>query len=248
MVLKNCSDINEGNWLQLLFHFFLLMGIVSWDIGMSFFLLCFSFLIEVFSFCTFTETFAIGLQNWFDHKRIDFEVFPCNVAFFVEFWSAWTEICKNCTNFFPFRRRQIFSIVSLRGILVCSLKMFVLFSRWILQYRLITYSNAMQRWFLSFLRHPVHFDRNLWLSISLIPSEIQLVRFQSFVVTVFWDSYSYTVEIVFWMKLMEPVDKPARWWPWSCLIFVYGLRRLHKTWSLWDAYISLTRCSKIVPT
>ena len=132
LVLKNCSDINEGNWLQLLVHFIVLMGVVSSVIGMSFFLLCFRFLIEVFSFCTFTETFAIGFQNWFDHKWIDFEVFQWKMAFFVDFLSVWTDICNNCSNLFPFWRHQIFSIVSLRGILVCSLKMLVPFSLWIL--------------------------------------------------------------------------------------------------------------------
>ena len=47
--------------------------------------------------------------------------------------------------------------------------------------------------------------------------------------TVFWCSTSYTVIIVFWMMLMEPVDAPARWWPWACLKCVSGLRRLEKT-------------------
>ena len=127
LVLKNCSDINEGKWLQVLFHFFVLMGKVSWDIGVSFFLLCFRFLIEVFSFCTFTETFAIGFQNWFDNKWIDFEVFHCNMAFFVDFFSVWTEICNNYWNLFPFWRDRILSEVSLTEILVCSLKMLVVF-------------------------------------------------------------------------------------------------------------------------
>ena len=36
LVLKSCSDINEGNWLQLLFYFNVLMGIVALVIGMSF--------------------------------------------------------------------------------------------------------------------------------------------------------------------------------------------------------------------
>ena len=38
LVLKYCSDIIEGNWLQLLFHFIVLMGIVVSVIGMSFFI------------------------------------------------------------------------------------------------------------------------------------------------------------------------------------------------------------------
>ena len=37
LVLKYGSDINEGNWLQLLFYFIVLMGIVHSVIGMSFF-------------------------------------------------------------------------------------------------------------------------------------------------------------------------------------------------------------------
>ena len=37
LVLKYGSDINEGNWLQLLFYFIVLMNIVASVIGMSFF-------------------------------------------------------------------------------------------------------------------------------------------------------------------------------------------------------------------
>ena len=43
MVLKYGSDIIEGNLLQLLVHFFLLMGIGASVIGMSFFQLRFRF-------------------------------------------------------------------------------------------------------------------------------------------------------------------------------------------------------------
>ena len=37
LVLKYGSDISEGNWLQLLFYFIVLMGIVAYVVGMSFF-------------------------------------------------------------------------------------------------------------------------------------------------------------------------------------------------------------------
>ena len=37
LVLKYGSDINEGNWLQLLFYFIVLIGRVASVIGMSFF-------------------------------------------------------------------------------------------------------------------------------------------------------------------------------------------------------------------
>ena len=36
-VLKCGSDINEGNWLQLLFYFFVLVGKFAFVVGMSFF-------------------------------------------------------------------------------------------------------------------------------------------------------------------------------------------------------------------
>ena len=43
LVLKYGSDINEGNWLQPLFYFILLMGSVGFVVGVSFFQLCFRF-------------------------------------------------------------------------------------------------------------------------------------------------------------------------------------------------------------
>ena len=75
LVLKYGSDINEGNWLQLLFYFIVLMGTVASVIRMSFIQLCFRFRIEVFSYCTFTETFSIWFRKWFDHQWIDCGVF-----------------------------------------------------------------------------------------------------------------------------------------------------------------------------
>ena len=35
---------------------------------------------EVFSYCTLTETFAIGIQNWFDHKWIHFCFFFVDIC------------------------------------------------------------------------------------------------------------------------------------------------------------------------
>ena len=43
MVLKYGSDINEGNWLQLLFYFIALTGIIASIIEMSFLQLSFRF-------------------------------------------------------------------------------------------------------------------------------------------------------------------------------------------------------------
>ena len=47
--------------------------------------------------------------------------------------------------------------------------------------------------------------------------------------TVFRCSTSYTVIIVLWNMLMEPVIALARWWPCGCLKCVSGLRRREET-------------------
>ena len=129
LLLKFCSYLNEGIWLQLLFCFIIMMNLVSSVVGMSFFHLCFRFWVEVFSNCTFTETFASGLQNWFDHKWIDFGGFFLNMVIFVDLLSAWTEVCMNSSNLFPFWLHQVFSITSLKDTLVCCSNVFVLFSQ-----------------------------------------------------------------------------------------------------------------------
>ena len=74
--------------------------------------------------------------NWIPKviwPRMDwFWIFCWKMASFVDFISVWTEICKNCSIVVLFWRHEIFSMFSLRGILVCSLKMLVLFSHRIL--------------------------------------------------------------------------------------------------------------------
>ena len=64
---------------------------------------------------------------------------------------------------------------------------------------------------------------------SLTTSENPLVRFPFLVITVFWDSTSYTVINVLWKMLKEPVDATARWWHCACLKCVSGLEKLEKT-------------------
>ena len=63
--------------------------------------------------------------------------------------------------------------------------------------------------------------------------------FSKFCVSVFWDSNSYTVIIVFWMTLMEPLNASACWWPCAGLKCVSGLRRLEKT-------LNFLRCIHVI--
>ena len=62
--------------------------------------------------------------------------------------SAWNKICKNCSILFLFRRHHVFSIISLRGLLVCSSKVPVLFSHMVFLCRLMSFINAIQLYFL----------------------------------------------------------------------------------------------------
>ena len=122
-------------WRRLVTAFLLLHCINGYSclhyLNEFFFQLCFRFKIEVFSYSSFTETFAIGFQKWFDHKWIDFGVFCWKMASFVDFISVWTEICEKCSIVF-LSWHQIFAMFSLRGILVCSSKMLLLFSHRVL--------------------------------------------------------------------------------------------------------------------
>ena len=59
-----------------------LMGIVTADIGMSFFSYVSGFRLKFFSYCTLTERFATGFQKWFDHEWIDFGFFLLGNGFF----------------------------------------------------------------------------------------------------------------------------------------------------------------------
>ena len=104
--------------------------------------------------------------------------FLWKMASFVDFISVWTEICKNCAFIILPWRHQFFSLFSFMGNLVCSLKMLVLFSHRNLQYRLISYSNAMQLYFLPlFVFQPIFLlssGKTLWLLLKIINSVFQV--------------------------------------------------------------------------
>ena len=92
----------------------------------------FSAVFQVLDWISLVLRFAIGFQKWFDHEWNYFGIFCWKMASFVDFISVWTEICKNCSIVILFWRHQLFWVFSLRGILVCSLKMLVLLSHRIL--------------------------------------------------------------------------------------------------------------------
>ena len=72
LVLKSGSDINEGNWLQVLFYFIVLMGIVTAVIGIRFFAAVFhvldwSFLLLHFdgNVCNWIPKVIWARMDWF---------------------------------------------------------------------------------------------------------------------------------------------------------------------------------------
>ena len=101
LVLNFCSVLNERNWLQLLFYFIMLMGVVALVYGMSFFIYV----------PGFSSKFSRNAVSW---KRLQLESktdltttaffwrFLWNKPRFVDFISAWTQNCINCSVFILF--------------------------------------------------------------------------------------------------------------------------------------------------
>ena len=219
--------------------------LVAWSLEWDFFQ-CFKFCNKIFSYCFFTETFPIGFQKWFDHDWNIFVVFCWNTSRLVDFKSAWTEIWKKCSNLFSFCRHQIFLMISLRGILVCS-SVPVVFRHRTFLYRLISFFIAMQLYLLCFLRLLTK------ICLQVVLNKFHYSRklsspFSKFVLTVFWCSTSYTPIVVPWKMLQEIVKKSAPRWPGTCPKCLSGLRRLEETWTFSEAFLSLTWCSKFVLT
>ena len=76
LVLKYCSNINEGNWLQLLFYFIVLMGINASVIGMSFFIYVSGFRLNFYCF-------AVSRKRLKMESKIDLTTTGLFLEFFV---------------------------------------------------------------------------------------------------------------------------------------------------------------------
>ena len=91
-------------------------------------------------------------------------------GFFRQLHSCMDWNLRELLNCCSFLTTSIFLMFSLRGILVCSLKMLLLFSHRILHYGLISFRNAMQLYFLSFcVFQPIFLGRSgktLWLLLK----------------------------------------------------------------------------------
>ena len=131
-VLEDGSDINERNWLQLFFYFIALVSIVVSVIGMKFFTCVSCFRLKFSRIALWRERMQLDSKSDLSTKGLILRFLAGKWVFFVDLTSVWTEICKNCSIVLLFWRHHFFPIFSLRGILLCSLKMLVLFSHTIL--------------------------------------------------------------------------------------------------------------------
>ena len=115
LVLKYGSDINEGNWLQLLFYFNVLIGIVASVMGMSFF----SAVFQVLDWSFLVLHFYGNVCNWIAKviwPRMDwFWSFLLENGFF-----RWLHICmewnlQEMLNFYCFLTTSNFFDVWFEG-------------------------------------------------------------------------------------------------------------------------------------
>ena len=96
LVLKYALDINDGNWLQLLFYFTVLMGVVASVIGMSSFSCVAGFRLKLSRIALWWKRFHLdsrsdlvtngSVSGFFVQKRL-----------FFDFITVWTESCKKCS-------------------------------------------------------------------------------------------------------------------------------------------------------
>ena len=97
LVLKYGSDISEGNWLQFLFYFIVLMGIVASVIGMGFFS-CFSgFRLKFSRIALLRKRLQLDSKSDLTTNGLILGFFCWKMASFVDLISVWTELCKICS-------------------------------------------------------------------------------------------------------------------------------------------------------
>ena len=81
-MLKYGSDINEGNWLQLVFYLIVLMGTVASVIGMSFFSCVSGFRLKFFRIALLRKRLQLDSKS-------DLTTNGLILGFFVGYWLLW---------------------------------------------------------------------------------------------------------------------------------------------------------------
>ena len=162
----------------------------------------------------------------------------------------WTEVCKNCWNLFRFWWHQVFSITSL-SVFWCVL--------WTCLYSLdIGFCNI--GW--GDLPLKCNFSCYVFASSSLsLPKVVMKYLFEYFwkpiiLFSNFCVNCLLRFHFVYCNNCVLKDFNGARWCTWSTWLLVqlrvpercFRPAKTKKTWTFWDAYMSLTRCSNIVQT
>ena len=151
LVLKSFAEMNEGNRLQLLFYFIVLMGIVALVIWLSFSYLGFGcFRLKFSSIALSRKRLQLDSESDVTTTGLFLESFVWLCLVLLTPYLHIVKLSGIVELFFLFWRHQVFSIASLKGSKVCSLIFLVFCSHRIFEYRLISFSIAVQLYFLIF--------------------------------------------------------------------------------------------------
>ena len=141
-----CSNVVQTQMKEYgytLFSFFFFENIVSLLIGLSFFVTASGFKLKFSRDALLSKRLQLYSKTALTTNGFILDCICWNMPRFVVALSAWTKICKICSFVFLFSRLEVFSMYSLRGILVCSWNVPLLFSHRIFYYQSMSCFNAV---------------------------------------------------------------------------------------------------------
>ena len=97
LVLKFCSDRNEGIWLQFPFYFLVLIDKVASVIDMSVFICFLGFRLKFFRIALLRKRLQLDSKTDLT-TNVLICVFCWYMPRFADFMSPWTKFCKNCSH------------------------------------------------------------------------------------------------------------------------------------------------------
>ena len=96
LLVKYCSDVNEGVRKQLFFQFLILVYSISRILQLSPFICVSGVELKFFRMAVLRKHLLLVPKFLLDHEWIDFGVYSWCLHRFANFIPAWTKICKNC--------------------------------------------------------------------------------------------------------------------------------------------------------
>ena len=127
LVVKHGLNINEGNWLLLLFYSIVKICSVVSVFAMSFISCVCGFTLKFFLIAFWRKRLQLESKRDLT-KKVFLGVFCLKMDCFVGFISLSTKNCKKWSIVILFLTTSKFLMFSLSGSLVCSLKLLVIFS------------------------------------------------------------------------------------------------------------------------